>query len=212
MLRERRARALLTSVILFWGVTVMAGFAFVHSYEGRPGETGDVQASWPEGSSIPFDPSRANLVLFAHPRCPCTRASIAGLARIMDKCGPSVTSQVEFFQPREAASEWRENELWRRASHIPGVKVQGDLDGEEADRFGAETSGMVFLYDKNGELLFHGGITAGRGQEGDNQGLEAVIARLSQDSSAQFRSSPVFGCSILDAPADKQVRGARDGL
>jgi len=107
-----------------------------------------------------------------------------------------------FFQPAEGKDEWRSNELWRQAAAIPGVRVQGDRDGIEAGRFGAETSGTVFLYDREGRLLFTGGITGGRGQYGNNAGLEAVLAYLSGETGTRLQRHPVFGCSILDMPTE----------
>ena len=43
---------------------------------------------------------------------------------------------------------------------------------------GATTSGHVLLYDAGGVLRFAGGITDGRGHEGDNAGLDAALALL----------------------------------
>ena len=89
---------------------------------------------------------------------------------------------------------------WALASSIPGVEVREDVDGVEAARFGAETSGEVVLYSPRGRLLFRGGITGVRGHEGDNLGLQRLIAALSSASSppAAVAESQVFGCALKD--------------
>ena len=77
-------------------------------------------------------------------------------------------------------------------------------DGGERFRRGegaalwAETSGYVVVYSPSGELLFHGGITAGRGHAGDNSGEQAILSLLSTHE-APTRQTRVFGCALLDA-------------
>jgi hypothetical protein len=78
---------------------------------------------------------------------------------------------------------------------MPDVKVVDDPDSEMARRFGAGVSGQVLLYDASGHLAFNGGITASRGHFGDNDGLDAVLAIL-RDQTPYRRTSPVFGCSL----------------
>ena len=80
-----------------------------------------------------------------------------------------------------------------------------DLDGVEAQRFGAATSGQAFLYNQAGALLFKGGITASRGHSGDNLGRDAVVD-LVTSGVASVSAAPVFGCSLLGA------RGRRKDL
>jgi hypothetical protein len=77
------------------------------------------------------------------------------------------------------------------------VTVLDDVDGTEARRFGALTSGQVVVYDADGRLRFSGGITPARGHAGDNAGRSAIIALLEGASSASVET-PVFGCSLLD--------------
>lgn len=70
-----------------------------------------------------------------------------------------------------------------------------DIDGVEARRFGAETSGHTFLFDSGGQLLFNGGITAFRGHSGDNEGENAVISLINNRSGARAQTL-VFGCPL----------------
>jgi len=79
-----------------------------------------------------------------------------------------------------------------------------DDDGVEAARFGAATSGQVILYDRDGRLLFSGGITASRGHAGDNDGRDAIVSLLGGGRGTRH-SSPVFGCSLLEPSSVKRT-------
>jgi hypothetical protein len=70
-----------------------------------------------------------------------------------------------------------------------------DEKGTEAAKFVAETSGHTLVFDREGTLLFSGGITASRGHAGDNAGESAVLAALRGETMAQLRT-PVFGCLL----------------
>jgi hypothetical protein len=199
MLRSRRARAALVLASVAWGMSVVAGLVAVHSYESTPGRPPGTVPTWPLQGRIPFDPSRANLVVAAHPRCPCTRASLKELGRVMERCQGAVVAHILFYQPGSGRDPWRSTELQRLATAIPGVRVYDDPGGAEAGRFGAETSGTVLLYDRSGRRCYAGGITSARGQSGDNPGLDAVIAQLSGQETAPA-AFPVFGCPIRSAP------------
>ncbi len=110
------------------------------------------------------------LVMFAHPQCPCTRASLAELERIISKSQGTVTPWIVFYKPSHTDDGWERTDLWRTAAAIPGAHVISDPDGAEARHFHVATSGQTLLYDAEGRLLFSGGITAARGHEGDNLG------------------------------------------
>ena len=67
------------------------------------------------------------------------------------------------------------------------------------------TSGHALLFDRDGRLLFRGGITPARGHEGDNFGASAIAARLAGRPARA--EAPVFGCPIAGlAPADTEGR------
>ena len=89
--------------------------------------------------------------------------------------------------------------LWQRVSGIPGVIPVADPHGAFAKSFGAETSGDVVAYSASGDLIFHGGLTAARGHEGDSFGRQRLLASL-RGEAPDARTSPVFGCPLHDAP------------
>jgi hypothetical protein len=133
--------------------------------------------------------------MFVHPHCPCTRASVAELNRLLTRRQGPVTVHVLFVLPKGVGDDWAETSLRKSAEALPGVKVELDRDGKEALRFGAESSGYVVLYSPDGRLLFSGGITSSRGHEGDNAGEDLVLAGM-KGQPASVQHTPVFGCSL----------------
>ena len=185
-----------------WLLAVITAMLLLTAYSKSPGHAGSPPIHWPSESRIALETSRPTLVMFAHPRCPCTRASIGELALLMARCQGRVAAHVLFLKPQGTTEDWTKTDLWRHASVIPGVTVHGDDDGTEASRFHSETSGQTMLYDQNGRLLFQGGITISRGHAGDNPGRSALAALLEHKSSNQVMTAD-FGCSLLASGAGK---------
>lgn len=138
----------------------------------------------------------------AHPKCPCTRASLDELAAILTRSPKPVTCYVLFWRPPELPGAWARTSLWDKASEIPGVMPVDDVGGREALRFGATTSGQVFLFDRAGALRFSGGLTSARGAVGDSAGATS-LSRYLQTGTLPFSRTPVFGCPLTE-PASKR--------
>jgi hypothetical protein len=138
------------------------------------------------------------LVMFVHPRCECSSATVGELAIIMAHAQEKLDAHVFFFLPAGEAAAWARTDLWNTASAIPGVRVQEDREGAIAQSFGSFTSGQTLLYDTQGRLLFKGGITAFRGHSGDNAGRTAITALLRGEAprNALPVMTPVLGCSL----------------
>jgi hypothetical protein len=189
---------------IIWLAVVTVGLALMARYENSPGTVRAVPESFPATGVLQREPGMFSLVMLLHPRCPCSRATIGELEKVMARCGGRVHALVLCFKPEGAADDWAQTDLWRSAAAIPGVKVRVDEGGREAACFGAETSGQALLFDTKGRLLFHGGITAGRGHAGDNAGSEAVLALV--NGAAVRETTAVFGCPIQDR-CDLQTAG-----
>lgn len=186
-----------SALTLSWLASVTAGLLYVINYSARPGDPGYAAVHWPAATTIAMNGEAMHLVIGAHPRCPCTRASIHELERIMARRPDSIQAHVLLWIP--ADEEWALAEFWKTTAAIPGVTVHVDVEGIEATRFGLVTSGHTLLYSKEGELLFSGGITASRGHEGSNYGRSAILD-LAAGKEARSVRNPVFGCSIFEPP------------
>jgi len=183
-------------VSLIWLLAAGAGFALILNYQNTSGRTGTAPEYWPATAQFLPDSKRDTLVMFAHPLCPCTRASIEELNRLLARHRGQVTPHVIFMQPESFTPNQVQGGLWHSAAAIPEVAVHTDTNGVQAKLFGAETSGYVLLYDAQGRLLFRGGITGSRGHAGDNAGEDA-IGTLLAGQAAQTQQTPVYGCSLL---------------
>jgi hypothetical protein len=193
MLRTIRARIV---ICLVWLVVVGAGFGVLLNYQNASGSIGCTPSDWPARTRVALDPTRDTLIMFAHPQCPCTSASIEELNRLLAQCHDSLAAQIWFFKPDGFPADWTRSSLWRSAAAIPDVTVHDDPDGAQARLFGAETSGYVLLYDRHGQLRFKGGITGSRGHAGDNAGENAIVLLLAGQK-VSLRQTPVYGCSLL---------------
>ncbi|HXB60398.1 MAG TPA: hypothetical protein VNU95_12565 [Candidatus Acidoferrales bacterium] len=182
-----------------WLLTIGVGIAMVLRYENTSGAVGATVPHWPSVTQVALDPGRDTLVMFVHPKCPCTRATVGELNRIMTQCGGHIVAHVFFLQPAGFSDDWVHSGLWSTAAAIPGVSVQADPKGLIGQKFGAETSGYVLLYNPAGQLLFSGGITGSRGHAGDNAGEDAVIA-LVNGQNPGLTHTLVYGCSLLNEP------------
>jgi hypothetical protein len=198
--RFRRKLFILTSVTL-WLLLVGIGLSVLLGYENTPAIAAKPSALWPADSQIQRASGRATLVMIVHPHCPCTRASMDELALLMAQSQGRLTAYVLFLKPAGFADDWEKTDLWQSAASIPGVKPIVDLDGVEARRFNAATSGQTVLYDAEGRLLFSGGITMARGHAGDNAGRSAIVSLVNANVADQTET-PVFGCPLFDENSD----------
>jgi hypothetical protein len=189
-------RMMLITACAAWLLMIGGGLSLLWDYENSSGPNVIPPSRWPLDSNIDLASDRATLIMLAHPHCPCTRASIGELARLMAQAQGRVTAYALFVKPDGSSDDWEKTDLWQSAASIPGVNVVVD-DGIEAQRFHAATSGQTVLYDAEGQLLFSGGITGSRGHSGDNAGRSAIVSLLNTGE-AERADTAVFGCPLFD--------------
>ncbi|MGV3722962.1 MAG: RedB protein [Actinomycetota bacterium] len=208
--RSRRSvRWTFIAGVLVWLVAIGAGMGMLWRHSITPGEAGQAPTGWPANSALRLAAGRYSLLMWCHPHCPCTRASLAELARLKALCGDRLAVTIVFEKPEGYAAEWVRGENWRLASAMPGCNVQVE-DGGEAARFGARTSGQTLIFDQDGRLRFSGGLTLGRGHLGENPGFEGA-RRLVLTGSAPLHEAPVFGCALFTDGSEQRVPPARSG-
>jgi hypothetical protein len=201
-------RLILIIACAAWIVVTGLGLALLWKYENAPGPAVTAPANWPSDSSIRPATDRATLIMLAHPHCPCTRAGIGELARLMAQAPGRARAFVLFLKPAGSSTDWEKSDLWQSAASIPDVTVIVDDDGAEARRFHAQTSGQTALYDVKGRLLFSGGITGSRGHSGDNAGRSAIVSLLNTGD-AERTETLVFGCPLY-SPRSECLGEAND--
>lgn len=193
--RRPTVRIVAGTLGLAWLGVVLGTLFQIGEYQNSPGVAAKTGDQWPGEAQQRPAADRPTLVLFAHPHCPCTSATIEELDRLLAACAGRVAVRVCFYSDPELGPEWTHSALWARTARIPGVTVHEDPLGAQARLFGASTSGQALLFAPDGALLFQGGLTATRGHAGDNLGRASVLALL--DGKPAPRTSPVFGCSLL---------------
>jgi hypothetical protein len=197
---KRVPRSVWVGLAIVWLAAVLGGFWRIGTYANVAGPAGAPPDAWPVASAIARDAGAPTLLVFAHPQCPCSHATVGELARLMAHSQGRLRAHVLMYRPVSEPISWAQGDMWRLAAAIPGVSVSLDVDGVESKRFGVAVSGHTLVYDEHGRLIFSGGITASRGHEGDNDGRLAIVSFLETHAMAISRT-PVFGCFLR--PADE---------
>lgn len=197
----------LSILLLLWTASVFGWFFFLESYSNTPGAGGLALEHWPVDSSISRSGDRPTLLMFFHPRCPCSTASMGELERLVAISQGLADIRAVFVRPEGTPCGWEQSDLWNLAKRIPDVQLSTDALGVEAKRFGALTSGEVRLYDTKGRLLFCGGITGARGHAGDNAGSAAVFSWLHWGTAGRARTF-TFGCPLFELRSECARKGA----
>ncbi len=164
-------------------------------YENKPGAVGDTKSVWPVTARLVRSSAAPTLLMFVHEECPCTRASLEELGRLVARCQGKPKAIVAFVKEGVSRPVIGES-LLDQARRIPGLEVE-TVSVKDAVSFGATTSGFTALYDRFGKLLFCGGITEERGHEGTNTGSDAIISWV-QRGESPLMLTPTYGCSIFD--------------
>jgi hypothetical protein len=182
-------------MIAIWSLAVFTGVISLARHAAQPGAAALAAASLPASQTAPSATPLATLIMTVHPQCPCTRASLDELERIMAHCHGRLNALILFAEPPGLQADPAGTDFWKTAQDMPDVKCVRDPGGLRAAQLGAETSGQVFLYDTQAKLQFSGGITSARAHAGESDGDDAIIAIVDGTQPLTHRT-PVFGCSL----------------
>src|SRR5688572_4384291 len=86
-------------LVACWCACVALGIRFMLGYESTPAATLTAPSRWPAGSQLEQDPKRPTLLMFVHPRCPCSRASLDELGKLASACRGQAAMNVVFVGP-----------------------------------------------------------------------------------------------------------------
>jgi len=170
-------------------------------YESEPGPAQNAPANWPADSALGGFSGRHTVLVFLHPFCTCSEATLSELDRFLTwNAAPAANGELDVTVVISLAGKLdpsdRESAIVKRVQSTKQAKVFFDHGGVETRRFGAETSGFVAAYGPDGRLQFAGGITGGRGVTGENSSLRALQSAIWNRQPASF-ARLVFGCSLL---------------
>jgi len=147
--------------------------------------------NWPEGAPLTLDPARVTLLVFVHPQCRGTEATLQTLAHVMARCAGHANVTIMMYEDPALLAHWKGSPTQSEAESIPGASVREDHMGEAASFFDVKTSGTALVFAPDGTLLYRGGITPGLGQVGDGEVLQKWLLE-----GQGVRHEPVFGASL----------------
>ena len=190
----------LNALLILWACATAMGMGFMMRWQASPNECVVAAERIPPIESIVREEGKSTMVMFLHPMCPCSQASLSELERLMART-PDFTINIVAL----SYGRWNDTPLLRRAKQINDLHIVPDPSGAIAKQFDARISGEVFFYDPNGKTTFHGGITSSRGHEGDNPGSAAIFALLHQQNRIQPPSGgPVYGCPLFASAQENE--------
>jgi hypothetical protein len=182
-----------------WLAACAIGAYLAMRHEFEPGRLDALRCGWPADTILESNPGKITVVVFLHPRCVCTAATVKQLLCAL-RSQPQVVLIAVVFTPgdAESAGAWDDGEYVRMIrAGVSNACVFQDREGAEAGKFGAATSGTILVFDGEGRETFRGGITNRRGGEDVNPGLRRFCSALNGDQANEHENpTPVFGCPL----------------
>ena len=183
-------------IYTIWALSITAGFLSLIHYALASGKVG-YGTIWPNTTSIELDKKAPTLIMFFHPQCSCSKASVSGLIDIVRNAKNKINVIVVLYKPEEKLDTWiTQSDIWKRLVENK-IKVIIDTNGVESKKFNSATSGQTYLYETNGFAVFSGGVTPARGHEGDSRGKMAILNYVNNHT-VITKITAVFGCSLTN--------------
>ena len=104
------------ALVGLWGAALLVALVGLWVYKLRAGDGGEVRERWPAASTLAAGADRPTLDMFAHPRCPCTRASLGELRGLLSRFAGRMTTHVVFMRPAGSSASWSHTDTWATAS------------------------------------------------------------------------------------------------
>lgn len=194
----------LSMMILIWGAAVGLSISLLMRYSATPGSDSRSPLTWPVDVDYLGLENTASLLVFIHPKCACTFASLSEFERLAVEVDEPFQTVFLVDCPKSNLSTWEQSSVVKRCQSILSARVVIDIDGNLAKKFNATTSGYCLLYSE-GRLAFQGGITSERGHEGESLGRGA-LREILRGRSTTVRQTPVFGCELFRSHQDLPLR------
>jgi hypothetical protein len=179
-------------LVIAWIVLqIAAGLTF----DLKPESVQTPPPAWPKDVSLQAG-QLGTIVLFLHPHCPCSRASVVQLDRLRTMASTDHVALHIVFVGNNARES---TALTRAAESLSGVQLHFDSERTLARQFDASVSGETFAFGDGGKLIFHGGLTSARGHEGDSYALTALANWLragALPTASGASEFPTFGCRL----------------
>lgn len=166
---------------LAWALGIGGSLALSMRYESTAGDAGKPGKGAEAGRE---------LVMVVHPDCPCTGASVRALRKLLATATVPVKARLRIVAYGKPSHPVTEEKYARALPKLEAAYISAD---EANAKFGAMTSGHVTAF-LDGNPVFSGGITSGRGVESDSESQQRLREFLSGKPTDAVR--PVFGCAL----------------
>lgn len=188
-----------------WIVLIAGGFTILNVHAATPGPQRSGELTLTDLPAPDRQGSEWTAVLFVHPHCPCTDASLIELADTLDAAKAPVRRIIVCVEPPNAPAGWSDAPLFTTAKQR-GFQVLLDRNATLAAKAGAATSGHTFLLDPSGKPRFSGGVTASRGHRGPSAGTAAILQDLTDPNATPSATTPVYGCPLTNPTTPNPTR------
>lgn len=195
---ERSKRFVFSGVC--WALAVASGFVALAQYDSVEGASGEAPTVWHDVAGLTRVEGEGLVVMAVHPRCPCTRASVVELERVIGGRGVRAVLLVATYEGVGLGAVDEAGPIVDLAERLGGFEIVEDAGGVIAASLGGLTSGSVVFYDASGRLRYRGGVTASRGHEGPSAGASMLTLALDGEADSVLQG-PVYGCPLGVAPA-----------
>src|SRR2546423_15284646 len=98
-------------VLLLWAGLIVAGYAWLLRYNFAAGNTLTAPGRLPPPFGSPGGSRRPQLFIALHPRCPCSRATVAELAKILSRAPNAGDVTVLMYRPADRGESWLQGPL-----------------------------------------------------------------------------------------------------
>src|SRR5947209_1990485 len=94
LMQKSLRNALYIAIGCGWAAAVASGGWQLWTYASTAAPQAQAPVQWPVPSNLSHDAMLPTLVMAVHPKCPCSRASIGELARLMAQCDGKLAATV----------------------------------------------------------------------------------------------------------------------
>src|ERR1041385_5316895 len=105
-MRHPARKVLAALFAIGWAAAFAAGAVRLWHFDSTAGEAAQAPAYWASDTHLSRNPSLPTLLLSIHPQCPCSRATLSELARLMTNCQGKVHTVVLVVRPAGVAAGW----------------------------------------------------------------------------------------------------------
>src|SRR5258708_20821394 len=111
-MRSYQLRPAWLLALLLWLGLIVGGYAWLLRYSFAAGKASASPHTIPSSVASQAPSARAQLFLALHPRCPCSRAPLSELAKILTRAPEACDVTVLMYKPPAEPDGWMEAALF----------------------------------------------------------------------------------------------------